>query len=67
MGGERILGTCLEHVVTICQEYYRYAHTKEKSDSGTYQKEKEKLEETIIQIEYSAEMLHNENYRVVEP
>lgn len=47
MGAERILGTLLEHVVTICQEYYRYKHTKEKGDSGASQKEKEKLEETI--------------------
>lgn len=32
---------------------------------GAYQK-REKLEETIIQIEFWADMLHEDNYRVIE-
>lgn len=42
------------------------AHTKEKEEMGAYQK-REKLEETIIHMEYSADMLHEDNYWVVEP
>lgn len=44
-----------------------FTHTMRKGDSGAYQKEKAKLEGTITQIEYSADMLHKENYRAVEP
>lgn len=42
------------------------AHTKEKEEMGAYQK-REKLEETIIHMEYSADILHEDNYWVVEP
>lgn len=41
-------------------------HIKEKEDMCAYQKG-EKLEEIIIQLEYSADMFHEDNYRVVEP
>lgn len=41
-------------------------YTKKKEDMCAYQK-REKLEEIITQLEYSADMLHEDNYRVAEP
>jgi hypothetical protein len=38
IGGERILGACLEHIITICQQYYKDIHRKERGDIGAYQK-----------------------------
>lgn len=60
MGNERILGTGHNNMPRTLQ----VQTNKGKGKYGCLSK-REKLEDTIIQIEFSADMLHEDNNRVV--